>query len=198
LGGLLGASGIPYRAAVLTGIGMGLLAIGLAAYRSAWMPLGAAVVAMLCKQLVVPILHVSVACKANSCLAVGLQALALSAILLLYGKRLHQGTPARVGGGASAALLAAGSFYLAGLRLAPCPYLVPFSRAGGLSAFLVAEVLPWAVASVVLFPIGYLLGERLARTTLAVRLKPRLYYLASVAIMASSWAARAFAVSAGL
>jgi hypothetical protein len=195
--GAIQAAGLPYRAAILTGIGMGLMAVGLAAYDRIWLPAAGAVVAVLCKFLVVPILHVPATCKANSSLAVTLEALALSAVVAFVGRRMRS-AKVQAASGVLAALTAAATFWLSGMRLAPCNYLLSFNRPGGLLAFLAAEGVPWAIACGLLVPVGYWLGERLRRTTLAWTKRPSLYYFGSAAVAACCWAASALAIAVGL
>ncbi|MBC7261097.1 MAG: hypothetical protein H5T63_03705, partial [Chloroflexi bacterium] len=150
------------------------------------------------KQLVVPILHVSVLCKANSCLAVLLEGLALAGAVAVAGHSLHKNSLARAATGAAGALLAAGAFHYLGIRLAPCQYLLSFNRPGGLLAFLAAEGMPWAIASAVLFPLGYRLGEWLEANVLPLRLRqPLAYYATQVGLIAACWAASAAAIAAG-
>jgi len=198
LSGAINAAGLPYRAAILTGIGMGLMAVAVGAYRKPWMLAGIAFVAVLCKQLVVPILQVSVMCKANSCVAVMIEGLVLAGAVGLAGRKVQQGNLARVTTGAGAALLSAVVFHSVGMRVAPCNYLLTFDRVGGLAAFMTAEGVPWAVASGLLFPVGYWIGERLGATDLAVgSAKRRTYYAASTAVIAVCWLASAFAIAAG-
>ncbi|MBC7234049.1 MAG: hypothetical protein H5T68_12500 [Chloroflexi bacterium] len=196
--GLIQRAGLPFRAAILTGIGFCLMAIAVALFRKPWMLAGIAVVAILCKQLVVPILHVSVLCKANSCLAVLLEGLALAGAVSLAGRVLLQRGVARAGTGAAGALLAAGAFHYLGIRLAPCQYLLSFNRPGGLLAFLVAEGVPWAISSALLFPLGYRIGEWLEANVLSLRLRqPVAYYAANAGLIAACWAASAVAIAAG-
>lgn len=195
--GAIQAAGLPYRAAVLTGIGMGLMAVGLAAYNRLWLPVAGAGVAVLCKLLVVPILHLPASCKANSSLAVTLEALALSAVVAFAGRRMRS-AKVQAASGVLAALTSAAAFWLSGMRLAPCNYLLSFNRPGGLLAFMAAEGVPWAVACGLLVPVGYALGERLKRTTLAWRTRPNAYYVGSAAVTACCWAASALAIAAGL
>jgi hypothetical protein len=198
LSGLMKAAGLPYAAGILTGIGIGLMAIAVAMFRKPLMLVGIAVVAILCKQLVVPILHVSVLCKANSCLAVLLDGLTLAGTVAITGRKLRTRSLARIVTGASTALLAAGAFHFSGIRLAPCPYLLSFNRPGGLLAFLAVEGVPWAVFSAPLFPVGYRVGEWLENTVLAMRTRqPLLYYAANVALVGSCWLASAAAIAAG-
>lgn len=199
LGSAIRAAGLPFRAGILTGVGVGIMGIAVGAFRKPLTLAGIALVAILCKQLVVPVLHVSVMCKANSCVAVMLEGLALAGVVSLAGRKLHKGTLAKAASGASAALLAAATFYFVGMRVAPCRYLLSFDRPGGFVAFLAAEGLVWAAFSAILFPLGYWMGERLKDAVLALGTrKPWLYYAASAALAACCWVASAFAIAAGL
>ena len=199
LAGLLGAANVPYRSAILTAVGIGLMAVALAMLRKPVVLAGVALVAILCKQLVVPILHVSLLCKANSVLAVAVQSLALAGVAYFATAALPRSNAARVASGATGALVAAGAFYVLGIRVAPCQYLSSFARAGGLSSFLVREGLPWALVSALLFPLGYRIGERLSEAMPALRdHKPALWYAANALVVAACWLTSAFAIAAGL
>jgi hypothetical protein len=193
------ASGFPYRPALLTGIGMGLMGIAMGAFRKPWMLLAIAPVTILCKQLVVPILGVSVLCKANSCIAVMLQGLGLAGTVALVGSRLARSRAARIVSGGAAAFLAAGSFYMIGMQVAPCPHLLSFNRPDGLVDFLATRSVVWVAFSALLFPAGYAIGARLGVAIPALRVRsPLLHYGASAAIVAACWAASAVAIAAGL
>ena len=198
LGAGLRTAGFPFASALLTAIGVGLMAIAVARFSKPWtLPL-IAVVAILCKQLVVPVLQVSVMCKANSCLAVLLQGLGLSATVAVAGKALRRGLPARAASGAAGALVGAIAFYPLGQRLAPCPYLTSFAQRGGLATFLTAEGIPWAALSALLFPAGYWLGSRLEGIAAMLRVrKPLLYYAANAALVVLCWVASVVTIAAG-
>jgi hypothetical protein len=199
LGGAIRLVGLPYRAGILTGVGLGILGISVGAFRKPWMLAGIALVTVLCKQLVVPILHVSVMCQANSCLAVILEGIALAGVMSLAEHKLNGSYAARIVSGGSAALLAAATFYFAGMRLAPCRYLLSFNRPGGFVSFLTAEGLVWAVFAALLFPVGYWVGTRLQDTALAWRTKnPSLYYTASASLVACCWVASGVGIAVGL
>ena len=199
LGGAIGAAGLPYRSGILTGFGVGIMGIAVGGFRKPLMLAGIALVAILCKQLVVPILHVPVTCEANSCVAVMLEGLALAGVVSLAGRKLDKGSLVKIASGASAALLAAVAFYFVGMRVAPCRYLLSFDRPGGFVAFLGAEGLVWAAFSAILFPLGHRIGARLKDTVLVLGTrKPWSYYAASAALVVCCWAASAFAIAAGL
>jgi hypothetical protein len=191
------AAGIPYRAGILTGVGMGLMGVALGAFRKPLLPAGMALVAVLCKQLVVPILHVSVMCEANSCVAVMLDGLALAGVAALAGRRLDKGYPAKIAVGAAAALVAAAAFHVVGMRVAPCQHLLSFNRAGGFVAFVTSSGLVWAFFSAILFPLGCLVGTRFRNAVPALRTrKPLFYYTVSAALVVCCWAASAVVIAA--
>ncbi|MCK4548468.1 MAG: hypothetical protein KAW17_13620 [Candidatus Eisenbacteria sp.] len=189
------ATGLPFRAGILAGVGMLLMGMAVGFLRRPWVLLGIPVVAVVLKQLVVPVLGVSVLCKANSCLGVGLQAVVLAGVVGLAGRRLRK-TGVRVASGAGAALISAVPFYFIGLRVAPCPYLLSFDRPGGFAAFMAVEGISWAVFSALLFPLGYRLGAG-ARDPLSAlgTARPGLYYAASVAAAAVCWIVAGFFIA---
>jgi len=196
LGSAMAASDVPFRAGVLTGIGVAAMGVALAAFRRPAMLVGIAVVAVLCKQLVVPILRVSVLCEANSSLAVLLDGAALGIVAGLLGRRMEGRLPVRVGAGAAAGVLAAGAFYFAGLRVAPCNYLASFARPGGAVAFMVEQGLVWAAFAAALLPVGYWLGIRSASAVPALRSRrPMVYGAVSAAIVACCWLASALTIA---
>lgn len=199
VGGGMRAVDVPYKGDILTGLGIGLMALGVAVFRRPLMLIAIAATAVGVKQLAVPILHLPVFCKANSCLAVMLAGTALAGTVAFVGRRLQASIPARVVSGISAALLAATGFYFIGMRVAPCRYLLSFNRPGGFAAFMVAEGLIWAALGGVFFPVGYRVGEVVGDsiTDLQTR-RPVFYYTASAALVASCWVASAIAIASGL
>jgi hypothetical protein len=174
------------------------MAIAVAMQRRAWMLPATAIVAIAVKQLAVPVLNVAFPCNANSCLAVFIQGTALAAGVALAGRRLERGVLVRAVSAAAAALVAAGAFHYLGIRFAPCNYLLSFNRPGGLLAFYGAEGVPWAIASALLFPVGYTIGEWLRESAPAWRARSAwAYYATNAALVLGSWAASALAYAAG-
>jgi hypothetical protein len=199
LGGAMKAGGVPYRGDVLTGLGMLLMGIALALYRKPAALIGIAAVAIAMRQLSVPILHLSTFCKANSCLAVMLGGAAIAGAAALGGRGLHRKLSTRAMAGFAAGLTAGIAFYFIGMRVAPCPYLLSFNRAGGFAAFMQAESLVWAALCAVLFPAGYRLGETLRAGVFEMRAaRPAFYYAASLALVGFAWLASAVAIARGL
>ncbi len=199
LGSVLAAAGVSWRSALLTGIGMGLVGIAAGALaRRRFATLAAIpVIAVACKQLVVPILGVSPLCKANSSLAVLLQGAAIAGTVTVASRPLHKSTVARIAAGAMAAFGASIGFFVGGMQLAPCNYLLSFNRPGGLLAFIAAEGVLWAALSALLFPLGYAAGVRIRNAVPEWRArKPWLYYGISTVLVACSWITSGIAIAA--
>ena len=198
-GGAMKAANIPHKGDILTGLGIGTMAIAVAAYRKPFLLIGIAVMAVAVKQLAVPILGLQLLCKANSCLAVTLGGAALAGTSAIAGRRLKGGILPRVATGFSAGLLTSVSFYFIGMRVAPCRYLLSFNRPSGFVAFMIAEGIIWAALSGLLFPVGYRVGEALSARVLNLRTRRSLsYYITSGLLVAGCWISSAFAIASGL
>jgi len=192
------AADLPFRAGALTGFGMLAMGLLLGYGRKPVAILGVPVVAVLVKQMVVPILGASVLCKANSCIAVLFEAAVLAGVAGIATRGINKSAIMRAGAGAGAGLAAAVPFYFVGLAVAPCAYLMSFDRAGGLAAFMVQEGLVWAAFSAVLFPIGYALGARVREPMRAFEMRsPIAYYGAALGVAVSCWITAAIAIYAG-
>jgi hypothetical protein len=187
-----------FRAGVLVGVGMLLMGALLAFLRRPLLLVGAALLAVACRQLVVPILHASVLCKANACIAVLLQAGTTASLIALVAKHAIDRTAVRAATAAVAAVASAAAFWTIGLRVAPCEYLLSFGRPGGFAAFLAREGLVWAAFAGVAFPAGYAWGTRHAETLQrATPRAARLTYASSLAIVAGCWILCGFLTAAG-
>ena len=194
LGGGLRAANFPYRAGLLAGIGIAIMGIALVIHKKPAMLIGIGLVTVLVKLLAVPILHISVMCKANSCIAVFTEAVALSLVAFLLMSEMGKSVYARMGTGASAAIIASVGFYFIGMQVAPCKYLLSFTPVG----FIITEGLIWAAFSACSLPLGYLVGEKLAAKTFPALTRRSLYYATSVAIICLCWGISAIAIMAGL
>jgi len=181
----------PYRAGSLLGIGMASMGIALAIYKRPAMLAGIGLIAASFKLVSVPILHISVLCKANASIAVVLEALVISLVAAGLMKRMDENVYPRMGAGALAALISAASFYFVGMRVAPCPYLLSFSPLG----FMVHEGLIWAVFSTVFLPLGYLAGIKLRPAMVhLLTTKPAFGYATCITISALCWAISALTI----
>jgi hypothetical protein len=192
------ASGLPVRAGVMTGFGMLSMGVLLGYSRKPLALLAIPVVAVLVKQMIVPIVGASVLCKANSCIAVMFEASLLAGAAMVATKGMKRSRSARAATGAGAGLLSAVPFYFVGLAVAPCNYLLSFDRAGGFAAFMIQEGLVWAAFSAVLFPVGHAIGSSVRDPALAFEArKPSFYYAAALGVVVACWVTAAVAISAG-
>lgn len=195
LGGSLRAAAFPYRSGLLTGIGMGVMGAALAITRKWFLPIGIGMIAALVTLMLVPVLHASPICRANSCLALGLESGMLSLTALLIGNKANKNVFGLMAMGAGAALLASVAFYFTGIHLEPCAFLLSFTP----GSFVITEGLVWAIFSAILLPIGYTAGERIAAKPVTPRIeRTGYYYAAIVAIIVVCWGASAVAITAGL
>jgi hypothetical protein len=196
LSDIIRAQSIPWRAGILTGIGMGIMGIAVGLNRKALPLVGIALITVAAKLLVVPILGCSFLCKANTCAAVFLQGAALSGAVAIVGPRLAGGVLKKAATGFSAALASAAAFYYVGIHLSPCQYLLSF---GGIAPFMQAEGIVWAAFSGVLFPLGYKLGSLIEHELPAVKMtRPLAYYLSCSAGIVCCWAAIATSIVIGI
>ncbi|MDD5309885.1 MAG: hypothetical protein PHU25_21420 [Deltaproteobacteria bacterium] len=192
------AADLPLRAGILTGFGMLVMGMFLGHARKPFALLGIPLVAVLIKQMVVPIMGASVLCKANSCIAVLFEASLLAGVAMVAARGMERSGPTRAATGAGAGLLSAVPFYFVGLAVAPCSYLMSFDRAGGFAAFMIQEGLVWAAFSAVLFPLGYALGTRGRETVLSLEARrPAFYYGAALGVVTACWISAAVAISLG-
>ncbi len=198
LNGIIRQTGIPYRTGILIGVGMGLMGIAVGFFKKYSYLFGIAVVAILCKQLIVPILQVSIMCKANSCLAVIIDSLVLTGAIAVIGSKLNKNLMYRIAGGLIAGFSAAVVFYFAGMKTAPCPSLLTFAGLQGFVLFILNRGLVWMIFSGIFFPAGYLAGNRLKDIVFILRVKkPLVYYAFSGAIVVCCWLAVGLAIASG-
>ncbi len=183
------------RAGVLTGLGMACMGlfVGLTG-RPGRMPL-LALVTVLATQLCVPLLRCSPLCKANTSLAIMLHGVALAGAVRAIAAAPRGGAVRRGAAAFAAALASAAVFYYAGMRLAPCAYLLSFNQPLGLFSFMLREGLVWAAFSAALFPAGYALGARWAAPLASYgACRPFIRLAAPGALIALCWIAIATAV----
>ena len=193
---MLRASGVPLRAAILTGIGMGLLGIAVGMGKKGLILPGIALVTVAARQLAVPLLGCTFLCKANASAAVLLEGMALAGVVACTGRFVDRGISARALTAAAGALMAAAAFYVVGTRLAPCEYLLSFTASGGLLSFMYGEGLSWAAASALGFPLGYALGTRAVEPVTHLRAEqPVSFYVSSALLLAACWIAIAATIA---
>jgi hypothetical protein len=197
-GGALKMLGIPTRAVILTGLGLGLMAMAFAVYRKAWVLFAAPVIAMAVKQLVVPVLGLPMTCMANGSLAVFLEGAAFGGAAIALSRQMEKSFASRATAGFAGGFLGGTAFWAIGMRLAPCAYLLSFNSGAGFFRFMAHESLLWAAFSALTVPIGYALGEKIRdKVGSLAEVKTSLYYSGAVAAIALCWGVSAFAITKG-
>jgi len=197
-GGALKAWNVPIRPAILTGVGLGVMAILLSAYRRAWLLFAAPIIAMSVKQLVVPVLGLPVTCMANGSLAVMLEGFALGGMAYAFAKPMRKSFKGRATVGFAGAFVGGTAFWAIGMKVAPCAYLMSFNSAAGLFSFMTHESLIWAALSALTVPLGFAIGEKVRDRIASVsEIKPALYYSTAAATIALCWGVSAAAIANG-
>ena len=181
-------AGLPYRSAILTGLGMGLMGLALAMYGRTAAVLGVTTVAALCKAVAIPVFQPPFFCNANACIAVLLNGAALSVLAAAAGRHLRRSAILRVAAGVGAALAGVAAFYCLGVYIQPCRPLLHINVTGSLATYMGAKGLSAAVASGLLLPVGYAAGLRLRESLLPVWRRPGLVgYPVTAAVLVSCW-----------
>lgn len=192
------AAGIPLRASILTGIGMFLLGVGYFLIKKPIILPLIAFVAILIKQMAVPILGVGLSCKANSCIAVFIEGSALAALVYVMSRNIHKSNVAKSFAGFGSGFTASVGFYFIGLHAFPCDYLSSFASASGFVSYLVNEALMWGVFSAVLFPLGYRLGTKIEKAMITLQQeKPIFYHYIATSIITLCWISSAVVIALG-
>ncbi len=157
---VLSMGGKPFASAIMTGIGVALMAVGYGLFKKARMFFSIAVFTIFARMIIVPVLGCSPMCRANAVVALALLG-ASTALAFGISSRFSKNTMKTGGLTAGAGVMVSGvSFYYAGMACAPCQYLQNFTAIGGLATFMSVEVISWAVFSAVLFYPGYLAGVK--------------------------------------
>lgn len=179
---VLSMGGKPFASAIMTGIGVAIMAFGYGLFKRSGMFFTIAVFTIFARMIIVPVLGCSPMCRANSVVALGLLG-ASTALAFGLSSRFSKSILKTGGLTAGAGVLASGAaFYYAGMACAPCQYLQNFVSNGGLAAFMTTEVIGWSVFSAVLFYPGYLAGVKARDAANSLRVaRPVPYYAALAA-----------------
>lgn len=182
------SAGLPFRAGILVGAGMLLMGMAMGVLKRPVFIIVIPFLVIALLQLGMPVLGVSVFCRPNSCVAIGLQAFALAGVAGFAMGKFNFSRRTQVITGACAALVSAVSFYFIGLRVAPCNYLLSFNYLGGFFKFMLVEGMVWAAFSAIFFPAGIWLGEKISFPLFNfARKKPVFYYSTASGFVIFCW-----------
>ncbi len=152
------SGGLPFRAAILTAAGFLIMGFFTGSKGKASHLPFTTLTAITAVQAGVFLCGHSPACRANASLALLLHSGCLMTVLLFIKNKNHSGAKAVITGSVAAAVSGI-IFFHAGMKLAPCPYLLTFNTAGGFIAFMKAEIIPWSIMAGPGFAAGIYLGE---------------------------------------
>ncbi|MDD5067080.1 MAG: hypothetical protein PHF84_08550 [bacterium] len=174
--GLLHRSGIHFSG-LLIGLDALFIGIAMAVYGNPVMILGMGLLACLHKQLVIPVLGLSVLCKANACLAVLLEFGGLAGMTALFRGRVIKSRTARSLASGTGVLFGSLLYYFIGMHVQPCSYMLSFNGTSGLTAFIMKEGAVWALSAGLFFMLGWEIGEKAKERTFGTWLqRPNSFY----------------------
>jgi len=198
LGGFLHMIIFPNKGAIMSGIGVAIMASALAIYKKPGMLLGIGIVAASFKLLDVwlfflPVTSIHII---NPAMAIILESLAISLVAIFVMNRIAKNAPIGVGAGVLAGLISATAWVYFAIYVMNAPaYARVVFTAGG---FIANQGVVQAVFFGVFLPLGYLVGEKLAAKTYPVLTRRPLYYAVSAASICLCWGISAIAKIAGL
>ncbi len=199
LGGFLNLIIFPNKGAIMSGIGVAIMASALAIYRKPAMLPGIGIVAASFKWLnawllFVPPLAVQII---NPAMAIFLESLAFSAVAAFLMKRITKNLFVGTGAGVLVGFISAIAYVYFAVYATHSPI---FARLGikSIGEFIMGNAVVQAVFFGIFLPLGYLVGEKLAAKTSSVLMRRPLYYATAVATIALCWGISALAITAGL
>ena len=198
LGGFLHLIIFPNKGAIMSGIGVAIMASALAIYKKPSMLPGIGIVAASFKLLDVwlfalPIGSIHII---NPAMAIIFESLAFSLVAVFLMNRIAQNASIGIGAGVLTGLVSALAWVYFAIYVMNTPaYNRVLTTVG---AYIPNQGVVQAVFLGVFLPLGYLLGEKLAATTPSVLVrKPLYYYATSATIICLCWGVSTAARIAG-
>ena len=198
LGGFLHLIIFPNKGAIMSGIGVGIMALALAVYRKPAMLPGIGVVAASFKLLDVWLFALPAASIhiVNPAMAIVFESLAFGLVAAFVMNRMAKSAFAGIGAGALVGIMSAVAWVYFAIYVMNAPaYARVVFTAGG---FITNQGVLQAAFSAVFLPLGYLVGEKLAVRTPSVLQRRPVYYAVSASTVALCWGMSALAMVAGL
>ncbi len=197
LGGFLHMIVFPNKGAIMSGIGVAIMASALAIYRKPAMLPGIGIVAASFKLLDVWLFSLPVASIhiINPAMAIIFESLAFGLVAVFIMNRVAKNAFIGIGAGFLVGLVSATAWVYFAIYVMNAPaYARVVFTAGG---FIAEQGVAQAVFSAVFLPLGYLLGEKLAARPLPVLTRRPIYYAASVSTVLLCWGISALVIMAG-
>lgn len=198
MGGFLHMIIFPNKGAIMSGIGVAIMASALAVYRKPSMLLGIGIVAASFKLLDVwlfnlPITSIHIM---NPAMAIIFESLAFSLVAIFLMNRIAKNAVVGVSAGVLTGLVSAIAWVYFAIYVMNAPAYGRVVTTVG--AYIPNQGVIQAVFLGVFLPLGYLVGEKLVATTSSVLVRKPLYYATSAAIICLCWGISVIAVIAEL
>jgi hypothetical protein len=199
LGGFLNLIIFPNKGAIMSGIGVAIMASALAIYRKPAMLPGIGIVAASFKWLNAWLLFVPASAVQiiNPAMSIILEALAFSLVVAFLMNRIEKNVYVGVWAAVLAGLMSAIAYVYFAVYVTHSPI---FARLGieSIGEFIVGNGVVQAVFFGVLAPLGYVVGKKLAAITSPVLTRRPIYYAVSASTVLLCWGVSALAIMAGL
>ena len=198
LGGFLHMIIFPNKGAIMSSIGIAIMASALAIYKKPAMTLGIGIVAASFKLLDVlifalPITSIHII---NPAMAIIFESLAFSLVVTFIMDKIARNSSSRIGAVVLAGLISATAwgYFAIYVMNAPAYARVVFTA----REFITNQGVVQAAFFGISLPLGYLMGERLAKITFPALVPQPLYYAVSITVVCLCWGASAIAKLSGL
>jgi len=198
LGGFLHMIIFPNKGAIMSGIGVTIMALALAIYKKPRMPLGIGIIAASFKLLDVwifslPITSIHII---NPAMAIIAESLAFTLVATFVMDKIAKNAFIGIGAGALVGLMSATVWVYFAIYVMNAPLYARVVFTAG--EFIANQGVVQAAFSAILLPLGYLAGEKLANITLPSLTRRPLYYTTSAAIVCLCWGISTIAKISGL
>jgi len=198
LGGFLHMIIFPNKGAIMSGIGVAIMAAALAIYKKPSMLPGIGIIAASFKLLDVWLFALPAASIhiINPAMAIIFESVAFGLVAVFVMNKIAKNVSIGIGAGILAGLISATAWVYFAIYVMNAPaYARVVFTAGG---FIANQGVAQAAFFGILLPVGYLVGEKLAAKTSLVLTHRPLSYAISAAIVCFCWGISAIATMAGL
>jgi len=188
----------PNKGAIMSGIGVAIMAVALAIYRKPAMLPGIGIVAASFKLLDVWLFSLPVASIhiVNPAMAIVFESLAFGLVAVFIMNRIAKNASIGIGAGVLVGLISATAWVYFAIYVMNAPlYARVVFTAGG---FITNQGVVQAAFSAILLPLGYLAGEKLVAKISPVLTRRPIYYAVSASTVLLCWGVSALALMAGL
>ncbi len=198
LGGFLHMIIFPNKGAIMSSIGVAIMASALAIYKKPSMALGIGIIAASFKLLDVWLFALPIASIhiINPAMAIVFESLAFGLVAAFMMNRIAKNAFIGTGAGVLAGLISATTWVYFAIYVMNAPaYTRVVFTAGG---FIANQGVLQAIFFGVFLPLGYLIGTKLAAKAPPVLIRKPLYYAASAAVIGLCWGISVIAIMTGL